>query len=211
MSCPWAPVVLFISDLLGSFSFLKSLFGTSLGDHVDRLFFFFFFFSHKAYGILVPRPGTEVVPPALEAQSLNHWTTGEVPCGQFLFVFIAALPTSFTRGVALSGVPSGAGWLHSATKEFPDCLPAFFLFLGICFFFLWPVEELVFVFRVLWFSQGKPRYGFFPFCFMAVGSVDACVDPSWKTAAVTAYIVCVLAPRRPVISWACVRSLLPSL
>ena len=41
MSCPWARVVLFISDLLGSLSFLKSLFGTSLGDHVDRFFVFF--------------------------------------------------------------------------------------------------------------------------------------------------------------------------
>ena len=28
-------------------------------------------------GILVFHPGTEVVPPALEAQSLNHWTTRE--------------------------------------------------------------------------------------------------------------------------------------
>ena len=29
--------------------------------------------------ILVPRPGTEPMPPALEAQSLNPWTTREVP------------------------------------------------------------------------------------------------------------------------------------
>ena len=28
--------------------------------------------------ILVPQPGIDPVPPALEAQSLNHWTTGEV-------------------------------------------------------------------------------------------------------------------------------------
>ena len=27
-----------------------------------------------AYGILVPQPGIEPTPPALEAQSLNHWT-----------------------------------------------------------------------------------------------------------------------------------------
>ena len=32
-----------------------------------------------ACGILVPQPGIEPVPPALEAQSLNHWTTREVP------------------------------------------------------------------------------------------------------------------------------------
>ena len=31
-----------------------------------------------ACGILVPRPGIEPVPPAVEAQSLNHWTTREI-------------------------------------------------------------------------------------------------------------------------------------
>ena len=30
------------------------------------------------WGILVPRPGIEPVPPALEAWSLNLWITGEV-------------------------------------------------------------------------------------------------------------------------------------
>ena len=43
-------------------------------------FSFFFFWPHyAACGILVPRPGIEPVPPALGAQSLNHWTTREVP------------------------------------------------------------------------------------------------------------------------------------
>ena len=32
-----------------------------------------------ACGILVPQPGVGPVTPALEAQSLNHWTTREVP------------------------------------------------------------------------------------------------------------------------------------
>ena len=30
-------------------------------------------------GILVPRPGIETMPPAMDAHSLNHWTTREVP------------------------------------------------------------------------------------------------------------------------------------
>ena len=34
-----------------------------------------FLLHYKAYGILVPRPGMEPVPPAVEAQSPNHWTT----------------------------------------------------------------------------------------------------------------------------------------
>ena len=38
-------------------------------------FFFFFFGSHRAAcRILVPRPGIEPVPPAVEARSPNHWT-----------------------------------------------------------------------------------------------------------------------------------------
>ena len=32
-----------------------------------------------AYGTLVPQPGIELMPPALEAWSLNHWTAREVP------------------------------------------------------------------------------------------------------------------------------------
>ena len=34
---------------------------------------------HQACGILVPWPGMEPAPPALELQSLNHWPTREVP------------------------------------------------------------------------------------------------------------------------------------
>ena len=40
---------------------------------------FFFWPRHAACGILVPRPGMEPVPPAVEARSLNRWTTREVP------------------------------------------------------------------------------------------------------------------------------------
>ena len=53
--------------------------------HVKPTTFFFFFFflifwPHcAACGILVLRPGLEPAPPAEEAQSLNHWTTREVP------------------------------------------------------------------------------------------------------------------------------------
>ena len=32
-----------------------------------------------ACGILVPRPGVEPVPAAVEVRSLNHWTAREVP------------------------------------------------------------------------------------------------------------------------------------
>ena len=39
----------------------------------------FFFFCHATCGISVPGPKMELVPPAVEAQSLNHGTTREVP------------------------------------------------------------------------------------------------------------------------------------
>ena len=37
------------------------------------------FFGCEACEILAPQPGVETALPALEAQSLNHWTVREVP------------------------------------------------------------------------------------------------------------------------------------
>ena len=42
-------------------------------------FFFFFWPCRAACGILVPGPGIEPMPPAVEAQSPNHWEAREVP------------------------------------------------------------------------------------------------------------------------------------
>ena len=47
--------------------------------HLWLLLFKIKFLHHAACDILVPQPGIEPVPPALEAWSLNHWTTKEVP------------------------------------------------------------------------------------------------------------------------------------
>ena len=43
--------------------------------------------------MLVPQPGIEPGPPALEAQSLNHWTTWEVPgiLSKMFFVVVVRL------------------------------------------------------------------------------------------------------------------------
>ena len=47
----------------------------------NTIFIFIYLFTfwprYTACGILVPRPGSEPVPPALEARSLNHWTARE--------------------------------------------------------------------------------------------------------------------------------------
>ena len=40
---------------------------------------FFFWPQHVACRILVPQPGIEPMPPAMEAWSPNHWTAREVP------------------------------------------------------------------------------------------------------------------------------------
>ena len=46
--------------------------------------FFFFGCTVRAFGMLVPRPRIEPTPPAVEAQSPNHWTTREFPQTGFL-------------------------------------------------------------------------------------------------------------------------------
>ena len=50
---------------------------------LDAYFFFFcfvlFWLHHAACGILVSPQGIKPEPPAVEAQSLDHWTTREVP------------------------------------------------------------------------------------------------------------------------------------
>ena len=55
--------------------------GACKGLSLSLLFFFFFtFWPHRAAcGILVPRPGIEPAPSAVEVQSPNHWTARKVP------------------------------------------------------------------------------------------------------------------------------------
>ena len=48
-------------------------------------FCFIFWPHHAVYRILVPRPGIEPMPLAVKAQSLNHWTTREVP-GSYFYI-----------------------------------------------------------------------------------------------------------------------------
>ena len=54
------------------------------------LFFWFwgvFWPPNEACRILVPQPGIEPVPPAVEVQSPNHWTTKEVLSLSFFLFF----------------------------------------------------------------------------------------------------------------------------
>ena len=61
--------------------------GTCLGKCgciLAACFNFYFLPSHAACGILVPQSVILHVPPVLEAQSVNDWTTREVPSCMFL-------------------------------------------------------------------------------------------------------------------------------
>ena len=62
----------------GSFSVLVVLF---------YYWCFFFWPGHAFYGMLVPWPGIEPGPPALEAQNPNHWITREFPVVVMLFAW----------------------------------------------------------------------------------------------------------------------------
>ena len=53
--------------------------------HIANVVFFFFATPHGMW-ILVPQPGIESIPPALEVQNLNHWTIGEVPANVVFLV-----------------------------------------------------------------------------------------------------------------------------
>ena len=52
--------------------------------HVFLLFSFFFWLCCMACGILVPQPGIEPMPPAVEDQGLSHWLARKDPGDVFL-------------------------------------------------------------------------------------------------------------------------------
>ena len=44
-----------------------------------KIFIYSFWPCHLACEILLPHPGIKLMPPAVEARSLNHWIPGKVP------------------------------------------------------------------------------------------------------------------------------------
>ena len=76
-----ARVISFGFHLLGIYFSIPSLWWTSLKlkCFFFLILFYFFWLHHVAWGILVPWPGIEPLPPALEVRSPNHRTTREVP------------------------------------------------------------------------------------------------------------------------------------
>ena len=68
--------------------FWKNLVGKGKAYYFSKIIFTFlhsyFFFGLVACGVLVPQPGIRLLPPALEARSLNNWTTREALMLTFL-------------------------------------------------------------------------------------------------------------------------------
>ena len=52
---------------------------TVAGKDAVTNYLFTYSLHHAAHKILVPQPGIKPVSPAVEAQTLNHWTTREAP------------------------------------------------------------------------------------------------------------------------------------
>ena len=84
-------------------------------DHRGACIWYFFFLCYMVCRILILWPGVEVVPPALEAQRHNHWTTritghpGESWCLHLRISVVASNPAS------ASPSPGGPSWSTSAT------------------------------------------------------------------------------------------------
>ena len=66
-----------------------------------------------ACGNLVPQPGIE--PPVVEVQSLNHWTTREVPKSTCLFFFIFVYVMRHVGGKGFEETVSRKGVLVTFT------------------------------------------------------------------------------------------------
>ena len=57
------------------------------------LFLLFFFCWAAALGILLPRPGIEPEPPAVEVRSLSHWTARDISLELFLPTKLNSIPS----------------------------------------------------------------------------------------------------------------------
>ena len=78
-----------------------------------------YFFGCVACGILVPRPGIEPVPPAVEAWSPNHWTVREFPIWIFFCNLFLVFKLSHLFGNLLAVQWLG---LHAFTAKGPGSI-----------------------------------------------------------------------------------------
>ena len=106
----------------------EALFFTAFCCHLCSFLLFkviTFLLHHKACWILVPWPGVRLVPSAVEAQSLNHWTTRNVPSPSFHLATLFHLLGRYLclQSLQISGYPpqSSLCMLHVLTGNSPSC------------------------------------------------------------------------------------------
>ena len=68
---------------------MGEMYGVWILSQQNIFFFLIVWLHHMACGLSVSRPGMEPTPPALEAESPNHWTAREVT-KNFFKVTVAA-------------------------------------------------------------------------------------------------------------------------
>ena len=100
MSLPLHPVnkfSCFCEFIVAFMSFFAS-------DHEILFDLAFFWPCHEACKILVPQPGIELVPLALEAQSLNHWTAekSKILCEHGFLLIVHLINISLKEFLSLS-------------------------------------------------------------------------------------------------------------
>ena len=71
-----------------------------------------------ACGILVPWSGIEPVPPAMKAQSLDHWATREVPW--VLYSLNLNLTNEFPPGPSINLIVSQTAFVFQSSVNFAD-------------------------------------------------------------------------------------------
>ena len=85
-------------------------------------FFFFFLLHVEAHGILVPRQGIKPMSLALEAWSLNHWTTREVLSTHLtLWLELVIRLQDLLPSSELTEHPSLERWPFRINALFPSC------------------------------------------------------------------------------------------
>ena len=117
---PWCPVNGFLAL---EFCLCKMVTELEISQYV----LFIYLPTQQACGILAPRPGIKPGPPAVEAQSPNHWTTGSpqyvvlnlsLSTGHLVVCRGSFVPSRYRVVVPCKEVPQS---IHRPDKQHLDC------------------------------------------------------------------------------------------
>ena len=122
----WTFLPLHFSFILFIYLFIKILFlfadKAALFLVLFVYLFIYFWLYPTACRILVPWPGIEPAPPALEARSLNHWTTREVPYFIFWKIYPYTFYVEWGKNCTFNTDMSHSMWLLVNTEIVQVCL-----------------------------------------------------------------------------------------